>query len=117
MVGCLPAGLLDMAPCMEAPLVVSLPHFLTVTDPKILNGVSGLSPNDADHRTRIEFEKTTGSPVVARQKVQFNLAIVPLEEVEQMKNLPEVLLPIFWVEEGVALNKTYTNMIKHQLIW
>lgn len=115
--GCLPAGLLDMAPCMEAPLVVSLPHFLTVTDHKVVSGVSGLSPNDAEHRTRIEFEKTTGSPVVARQKVQFNLAMVPIEEVDQMKHLPEVVLPLFWVEEGVALNKTYTNMIKHQLIW
>lgn len=106
-----------MAPCLEAPLFVSLPHFLTVTDEKVRNGVVGLSPNDAIHRTELHFEKTTGSPVMAHQRVQFNLGMVPLQEVPSMNHLPEVILPLLWVEEGVALNKTYTNMIKHQLIW
>lgn len=115
--GCPPAGILDMAPCMEAPLYVSLPHFLTVTDPKIVNGVGGLTPNDAEHRTQVHFEKTTGGPVIATQRVQFNLGMVPLEEIAVMNHLPEVILPLFWIDEGVALNKTYTNMIKHQLIW
>lgn len=115
--GCPPAGLLDMGPCMSAPMFISLPHFLTVTDEKVLGGVSGLTPNDADHRTQVHFEKTTGSPIVASQRVQFNLGLVPLEEIPVMNHLPEVILPLFWIDEGVALNKTYTNMIKHQLIW
>lgn len=29
-----------------------------------------------------------------------------------MKDLPDVLLPIFWIEESVALNSTYVNQIK-----
>lgn len=106
-----------MAPCMEAPLYVSLPHFLSVTDQKVLNSVGGLNPSDELHRTEIHFEKTSGSPVMARQRVQFNLGMVPLEEIPCMNHLPEVYLPLFWIDEGVALNKTYTNMIKHQLIW
>lgn len=115
--GCPPAGMLDMAPCMEAPMFVSLPHFLSITDKTVLDSVGGLTPDEEIHRTEIHFEKTSGSPVVARNRVQFNLGLVPLEEVPSMNHLPEVYLPLFWVEEGVALNKTYTNMIKHQLIW
>lgn len=106
-----------MAPCMNAPLFVSLPHFLTVTDQKILTNVAGMNPSDELHRTEVHFEKTTGTPIVARQRVQFNLGLVPLEEIPVMNHLPEVILPLFWIDEGVALNKTYTNMIKHQLIW
>lgn len=115
--GCPPGGLLDLAPCMEAPMYASLPHFLTVTDRHVIDGVRGLSPNDIEHRTEVHFEKTTGSPIVARQRVQFNLGMVPLEEIPVMNHLPEVYFPLFWVDEGVALNKTFTNMIKHQLIW
>lgn len=29
-----------------------------------------------------------------------------------MKDLPETLLPIFWIEESVALNATYVNQLK-----
>lgn len=108
---------MDLAPCVEAPLYLSLPHFLTVTDKKVLDGVIGLNPSDDIHRTQVHFEKTSGSPVEARQRVQFNLGVVPLEEVACMTQLPEVILPLFWIEEGVLLNKTFTNMIKHQLIY
>lgn len=51
--GCPPAGLLDLAPCMSAPMYASLPHFLTVKDPAVLNGVSGLNPNEEEHRTEV----------------------------------------------------------------
>lgn len=98
-------------------MYASLPHFLTVKDEKILSDVIGLKPNEEEHRTEVHFEKTTGSPIVARQRVQFNLGLVPLEEIPTMNDLPEMIFPLFWVDEGVALNKTFTNMIKHQLIW
>lgn len=39
----------------------------------------------------------------------------PIEAISIMANMPEVVYPMFWVEEGVAMNKTYTNMLKYQL--
>lgn len=57
----------------------------------------------------------TGSPVNAAKRLQFNLEVVPVKEVDCMKNLPEMVLPLFWVEESAALNKTYVNILKYQL--
>lgn len=49
------------------------------------------------------------------KRLQFNFDLLPLQEVEVMKELPEMVFPILWVEEGVNLNKTFVNMLKYQL--
>ena len=47
--------------------------------------------------------------------MQFSYAVEPISELEQMKDLQEMLLPLFWVEEGVQLGKKYVNLLKYQL--
>lgn len=49
--------------------------------------------------------------------MQFSLGMIPLDEIEQMKHLPESVLPLFWIEETMTLNKSFTNAIKHKVIW
>lgn len=101
---------------------------------------SGLRPNKTEHAVFIDFEtvsalkeinvktvhwngcfsfcKITGSPINAAKRLQFNLDVVPVPEVECMKNLREVVMPLFWVEEAAALNKTFVNILKYQLfLW
>lgn len=58
----------------------------------------------------------SGSPVSAAKRLQFNLEVVPVEEVEVLKNVQEMLYPLFWVEEGVALNDTFAAMIRNTII-
>lgn len=45
----------------------------------------------------------------------FSLELEPVTEVEVMANVPKVTLPVFWIEEGLDLNKTFTNLLKYQL--
>lgn len=52
----------------------------------------------------------------AAKRVMLSYEIVPIEEIEQMKNLQEMALPMLWIDEGANLNKTYVNQIKYQLI-
>ncbi|KAG4080358.1 hypothetical protein HA402_010850 [Bradysia odoriphaga] len=106
---------LNMFQCVGAPIVVSMPHFLNA-DPSLLYKIqSGLAPNASEHAVYIDFETITGSPVNAAKRLQFNLDIVPVPEVECMKKLPEVVMPLFWVEESASLNKTYVNILKYRL--
>lgn len=47
---------------------------------------------------------------------QINFEIVPVEEIPFMKDLQSMYLPMMWFEDGVNLEKKYTNMLKYQLI-
>lgn len=57
----------------------------------------------------------TGTPMSAAKRLQFNLEVVPIEGVPFMENARPMMYPLFWVEEGASLNKTFVNMIKNKL--
>lgn len=49
----------------------------------------------------------------AAKRLQFNLEVVPIEEIPYMSELREMYYPLFWVEESAALNKTFVRPIKY----
>ncbi|XP_037037286.1 uncharacterized protein LOC119074990 [Bradysia coprophila] len=108
-------GTMDLFPCTSGPIVASMPHFYN-GDPVLLEKVeSGLEPNKDKHAIFLDFEIISGTPMSAAKRIQFNIDLVPLQEIEVMKELPEMLFPLLWLEEGADLNKTFVNMLKYQL--
>lgn len=50
------AGTINLFDCIEAPIVVSLPHFY-MADPSMLTQIqSGLVPNETEHAFYIDYE-------------------------------------------------------------
>lgn len=43
----------------------------------------------------------TGTPLSAAKRLQFSLEVKKLEKIELMQNMPDVIWPLFWVEEGM----------------
>lgn len=58
----------------------------------------------------------SGTPVNAAGRFQVNFELVPIEEIEIMKNLRPMYFPVLWAEESVSLGKKFTNLLKYQLI-
>lgn len=52
---CPPKGLMDLSPCIKAPMYASMPHFLD-SDPALLSKVKGLNPDVNAHGIEIDFE-------------------------------------------------------------
>jgi scavenger receptor class B protein 1 len=57
----------------------------------------------------------SGTPLSGAKRLQFNIELLPIHEYDALQNVTKVMVPLFWVEEGVQLNKTYTNLLKYQL--
>lgn len=57
----------------------------------------------------------TGTPFAASKRLQFSLQMKPIPEIEIMKNLPDVAVPLFWVEETIKLGPELTDKIKYSL--
>lgn len=56
--------------------------------------------------------QTTGTPFNAAKRLQFNLQVEPVEQLDDMKKMRKVMQPMFWVQESIALNETWTSMLK-----
>ncbi|KAJ8915889.1 hypothetical protein NQ315_015502 [Exocentrus adspersus] len=108
---CLKKGIMDLYKCVGVPMYVTLPHFYEA-DESYSKGVRGMRPDRSKHEIIILFEGLTGSPVYARKRLQFNMPLKTNPKVDLFNNFSETVLPMFWVEEGVSLNITYTKQLK-----
>nr|AIX97076.1 sensory neuron membrane protein 1 [Monochamus alternatus] len=108
---CLKKGIMDLYKCIGVPIYATLPHFYEA-DEGYLKGVKGLKPEKSKHEIVILFEGMTGSPVFAKKRLQFNMPLKANPKIELFNNFTETILPIFWIEEGVELNNTFTKPLK-----
>lgn len=54
----------------------------------------------------------TGVAVSAAKRLMFSLEVKPIPEIEIMKTMPDVIFPLFWVQEGLSLDKKDTDKLK-----
>lgn len=52
----------------------------------------------------------------AAKRVQLNMFIKKVNQIDVTEKLPTVLLPILWLDEGIELNEELQKMIKNRLL-
>lgn len=98
---CTIKGLQYIGPCQfNAPVYLSFPHFYKA-DPKLLEDVEGLSPDQEKHETFLKIQPRLGVPLEARVKVQLNLK-VEQSNIYPTSDFRSITFPIMWLEEGVS---------------
>ncbi|XP_065351174.1 sensory neuron membrane protein 2-like [Cloeon dipterum] len=107
---CLKEGVLDLTSCYKAPVIFSMPHLYGA--PQYEQMVENLKPNKEEHQMFLDIETKFGVPLRSSRRAQFNLMIKPIRSPSNTKNLPEVVLPLFWVDEYFELDEERTDSLK-----
>jgi len=95
-----PKGMFNVSACQGGvPMLLSWPHFYG-GDPTLLDQVSGLNPNRADHQLQIDLLPGLGVGLRAAIRLQINLHI-QTEGVTLLQNARDVFLPIIWFSDGL----------------
>ncbi|CAL1675564.1 unnamed protein product [Lasius platythorax] len=109
--GCMPKNVYNAGPCKSVPIRISLPHFYD-SDPRYLEMIDGVNPDPKRHQMTFDFETMTGTPIRAYKKIQFNVLVGPIPKLKIMKSFPEVLFPIFYIEDGLELGDVLIKPLK-----
>ncbi|KAL0120154.1 hypothetical protein PUN28_008067 [Cardiocondyla obscurior] len=109
--GCMPKNMFSADPCLQVPIKISLPHFYG-SDPRFLELIEGVKPDSEKHQMSFNFEPMTGTPINGYKRAQFNVLVGPIPKLRLMKTFPEVLFPIFWIEDGIELGSVLIKPLK-----
>ncbi|KAK3908954.1 Sensory neuron membrane protein 2 [Frankliniella fusca] len=99
---CLPDGALDMSTCFGSPVILTLPHFYLGAK-EFHDYAIGLKPIKSKHETFVDIEPMTGVPLRGGKRVQLNMFLTKIDQVDVLSSVSEGLFPILWVDEGIDL--------------
>lgn len=100
---CNPSGVGNSSTCrFGAPVFVSYPHYY-LADPYYINQVEGLSPKKDLHQFFIDLEPEMAVPTSVRARLQINILIEPDIDIEAVRNVNRMFLPLVWFEISADL--------------
>eukprot|EP01104_Vermistella_antarctica_P017998 TRINITY_DN6538_c0_g1_i1.p1 TRINITY_DN6538_c0_g1~~TRINITY_DN6538_c0_g1_i1.p1 ORF type:complete len:578 (+),score=110.87 TRINITY_DN6538_c0_g1_i1:159-1892(+) len=110
-----PTGVQNLTAASQgAPIFISKPHFLDA-DPYYLSMLEGISPPNATiHDTFLDVEPNTGLVMNAAKRLQMNVMVQPL--LLLYPNITTTYVPVFWVQEGGALNEDQASALHSSLL-
>lgn len=108
------ASMINVAPCRKgAPVVMSTPHFYQGS-PEDSNQL-GLEPVAEEHETYLDIEPNTGVTFRAAKRIQANFPLKQYSNLPAYKNIPDVILPVFWVNESAVVPVERTHALHRTL--
>jgi len=112
---CMGAGVLNLTKCLPGtPVVMSQPHFYSA-EAKYIDSVEGMSPSP-EFKTVLKVEPTTGLPLNLQKKLQINIAIEPISGYLDIDNIPELILPVMWLNESALIDDGNAQVLRWELV-
>ncbi|XP_053691402.1 protein croquemort-like [Sabethes cyaneus] len=104
-------GVLDISGCKAgAPLLASFPHFY-LADPAYSNALEGLQAIREKHEFQYVMHPFSGIPLEVNGRLQYNVHVKDYG-LKVTEDLPDVLLPVFWVNQRVVLSQEKIDDLK-----
>lgn len=113
--GCLYSGAMDLSTCLDAPVILTLPHMLGASK-EYSKMIRGFKPDEKKHQTYVDVQYLTGTPLQGGKRVQFNMFLKSINKITLTENLTTVLMPTIWVDEGIQLNAESVQLLKSKLL-
>ncbi|KAG7170474.1 lysosome membrane protein 2-like [Homarus americanus] len=108
-------SMINVAPCRKgAPVVMSTPHFYQ-GEIEDAQQVVGLDPREEEHETYLDIEPTTGVTFRAAKRIQVNIPLRQYSNLPSFRSVPDVILPVLWVNESVEVPLARTAALHRTL--
>ncbi|XP_075211459.1 sensory neuron membrane protein 2-like isoform X2 [Lycorma delicatula] len=107
---CPKEGVMYLTPCYHTPVAFSQPHFY-MADKEYLDYPLGLNPNKTKHETFVQIEPKTGTPVEGYKRMQMNMHLHVVSNIDVLENISTGLLPLLWIEEGFKLDDDHLSLL------
>ncbi|KAG5680460.1 hypothetical protein PVAND_009968 [Polypedilum vanderplanki] len=112
----LPSGFINISACnFGQPLYMSYPHFYKA-DKSFLDAIDGLSPQKDLHESYITLEPKTSVTLEAVGRLQTNLYLRPYGFINLFKNVPRLMLPLFFVEQKFIMGEEHASELYYGLL-
>ncbi|CAF1596366.1 unnamed protein product, partial [Didymodactylos carnosus] len=114
--GNLDSGILNVSQCKEnAPIIMSLPHFLYAAD-QYQERIDGLEPNADAHRTVLNVEPHTGLILQANKRLQINIFLQHNPYFQDLSHLDDIIIPTIWINESTTIDEQTAKDLKSKLL-
>jgi len=88
------------------------PHFFQA-DPKLLEDVVGLKPEQSKHQLFMDIQPKLGIPLVAQARSQINIQMYKMDEVKPAEGLRDMIFPFMWFSSGIESIEDEDTLDEH----
>lgn len=110
-------GMIRVGECYGGvPVVMTAPHFFR-GDQSMIDDVEGMEPKLELHDTVLLVEPMSGAPLMAHKRIQINLDLKSVAAIDKLKNVKDILFPVFWADETAGLTQEYADLYQDTFVF
>lgn len=112
----MPSGVINMTDCaFDQPFYISFPHFY-LADSSYVDAVEGLSPQKELHESYMTLDEKLSITLETVARFQTNIMLDQYGSIVLTKNVPKILMPLFFVEQKFLMDEDHARELYYGLL-